>query len=231
MRKGEIKKQEILETAETMFCKNGYETTSVQDIIDVLHTSKGSFYHHYASKEMLLEAICRRRAGEISLAVSSRLSEKASALDNLNILFSGFIPLSGEKLTFLLMILPVFNLPEGRQIRYGYCESLTGSFLPDVTGQLISGTMNGELYCPDADHSARTVLLLLNDLWCRICAIMISGLENGKETDLSELLKMIESYRTSVEKVLTAPFGSFELMNLNDLKLLYGQIAQHWNQK
>ena len=58
MKKGDIKKQVILQTAETMFCRNGYETTSVQDILDALHTSKGSFYHHYASKELLLEEIC-----------------------------------------------------------------------------------------------------------------------------------------------------------------------------
>ena len=50
MRKGDIRKQEILATAEQLFCRNGYEQTSVQDIIDCLHSSKGSFYHHYASK-------------------------------------------------------------------------------------------------------------------------------------------------------------------------------------
>ena len=62
MRKGDIRKQEILATAEQLFCRNGYEQTSVQDIIDCLHSSKGSFYHHYASKEALLEGICRNRA-------------------------------------------------------------------------------------------------------------------------------------------------------------------------
>ena len=231
MRKGEIKKQEILETAERLFCKDGYETTSVQDILDVLHTSKGSFYHHYASKDMLIESICSRRAEELSRLVSSRLSLKASAVENLNVLFSGFIPLGGEKLTFLLMILPVFNMPEGRQVRYGYCESLLEAFLPDVTGQLISGTMNGELYCPDAEHSARIALMILNNLWCRICSVIISDLNNGHDTDLAELLRMTDSCRVSVEKVLSAPFGSFVLLNMNDLKLLYGQIGQHWNKK
>ena len=47
LRKGDIRKQEILKTAEMMFCRNGYEKTSIQDIIDVLHSSKGSFYHHF----------------------------------------------------------------------------------------------------------------------------------------------------------------------------------------
>ena len=43
MKKGELKKQEIMETAEILFCKKGYEQTSIQDILDKLKTSKGSF--------------------------------------------------------------------------------------------------------------------------------------------------------------------------------------------
>ena len=45
MLKGDLRKKQILETAEKMFCRDGYEKTSVQDILDVLHLSKGSFYH------------------------------------------------------------------------------------------------------------------------------------------------------------------------------------------
>ena len=62
LRKGDIRKQEILDMAETLFCRNGYEQTGIQEILDRLKISKGSFYHHYISKESLLEAMCRKRA-------------------------------------------------------------------------------------------------------------------------------------------------------------------------
>ena len=62
MLKGDLRKKQILETAERLFCENGYEKTSVQDILDVLRLSKGSFYHHYESKELLLSCICEKRA-------------------------------------------------------------------------------------------------------------------------------------------------------------------------
>ena len=41
MKKGDLRKQEILQTAEKLFCRKGYEQTSVQDILDQLKTSKG----------------------------------------------------------------------------------------------------------------------------------------------------------------------------------------------
>ena len=65
MKKGDIRKQEIIETAESLFCRYGYENTSIQNILDQLRISKGSFYHHYISKESLLEGICRKRAEQI----------------------------------------------------------------------------------------------------------------------------------------------------------------------
>ena len=69
MIKGDLRKKQILDTAEAMFAERGYEQTSVQDIIDCLHSSKGSFYHHYASKEALLEGIKTRKIGAACLDV------------------------------------------------------------------------------------------------------------------------------------------------------------------
>ena len=58
MRRGDEKKQAILDVAERLFYHKGYEQTSVQDILDVLNASKGSFYHHFESKFTVLETLC-----------------------------------------------------------------------------------------------------------------------------------------------------------------------------
>ena len=104
MKKGEIKKQEFINTGEELFCRKGYESTSVQDIIDSLNTSKGSFYHHFISKEALLEGICRRRAEQICETVSAEADSGNPAAKNLNILLSGMIPFRNERLSFLMML-------------------------------------------------------------------------------------------------------------------------------
>ena len=39
MRKGDAKRQAILDVAEKLFYSKGYEATTVQDILDVLETS------------------------------------------------------------------------------------------------------------------------------------------------------------------------------------------------
>ena len=228
MKKGDLKKQEILRTAETLFCKNGYETTSIQDILDILHTSKGSFYHHYASKELLLEAICRQRAKNVAETVLTEIDENSTAIVNLNRIISGFMPLSGEKQTFLMMILPVFDLPEGRQIRFGYAEGLSEAFREVTVKELGRGHENGDLFCLNPEHSTDILFLLLNECWYRICRLILENEKIGAETDPSDLLKEIDNYRKTTETLLSAPYGSLSLLNLEDIKFLTEQIHYHW---
>ena len=89
MKKGDLRKQEILHTAEQLFCRKGYEQTSIQDILDQLHSSKGSFYHHFISKEALLEGICRKRADQIFETLSLMIHEDDSVTDQLDACLSG----------------------------------------------------------------------------------------------------------------------------------------------
>ena len=51
----------ILEAATRLFIEKGYEHTSIQDIINNLGgLSKGAIYHHFKSKEDILEAVTDR---------------------------------------------------------------------------------------------------------------------------------------------------------------------------
>jgi AcrR family transcriptional regulator len=56
----EIRRAEILDAAFMMFIERGYDNTSLNDIISGAGLSKGMFYHHFASKEVLLEALFDR---------------------------------------------------------------------------------------------------------------------------------------------------------------------------
>ena len=52
------RKEQILETATTMFAERGYSSTSVRDIAQVLGIEAPSLYAHIRSKEELLVSIC-----------------------------------------------------------------------------------------------------------------------------------------------------------------------------
>ena len=55
-----VRRNEIIDVAEEYFYKKGYAKTSVRDIIDHIGIAKGTFYHHYKSKQALLDAVIER---------------------------------------------------------------------------------------------------------------------------------------------------------------------------
>ena len=230
MKKGDMKKQDILKTAEARFCRYGYETTSIQDILDDLHTSKGSFYHHFISKEALLEEVCRNRALSVSEMILRELEKAPSLPEKLNLLLSGILPLEGEKLSFLLMLLPVFSMPEGVCIRNCYAKVLSEIYSPVLTEMLKKGTEEGLFSCSDPMFSARLSVLLVNQYWLEICDLILLSEKTGQVADPSDLLSVTSQYRISLERILSAPFGLIELMNLPQLKAVSEAIHQHWKQ-
>ena len=52
-----IRKQKIIEVAATLFCKKGYQSTSLDDVAKEIGISKAGIYHYVSSKDNLLSII------------------------------------------------------------------------------------------------------------------------------------------------------------------------------
>lgn len=228
MKKGELKKQEILRTAEARFCRDGYEKTSIQDILDDLHTSKGSFYHHFVSKEALLEEICRNRAAEYSEQVFQRITEDLNPSDRLNLLIDGMIPFNGEKISFLLMLIPVFSGPEGIMIRNCYANELERLYGGKIADTLQKGTEESVYACSDPEFSAKMLSMLVNRFWLEICDQVLENEALGRNTDAGDLMSLTDNYRRVMERLISAPYGSLDLISLSEVQALTEQIHLHW---
>ena len=54
----EITVARILDVSERLFLEKGYDNTTIQDIVDELGgLSKGAVYHHFKSKEEIMDAV------------------------------------------------------------------------------------------------------------------------------------------------------------------------------
>lgn len=56
-KKGRNTKNRIVSAAWTLFYKQGYDNTTVEEIIEESNTSKGSFYHYFEGKDALLGSL------------------------------------------------------------------------------------------------------------------------------------------------------------------------------
>lgn len=57
MNSNQTTKELIVSTAWKLFYKKGYDNTTVDEIIENSHTSKGAFYHYFKGKDSLLSSL------------------------------------------------------------------------------------------------------------------------------------------------------------------------------
>lgn len=50
-------RDQIIEAADQLFYQRGFEHTSFSDIADAVQISRGNFYHHFKSKDEILDAV------------------------------------------------------------------------------------------------------------------------------------------------------------------------------
>ena len=72
MKKGERRKQELLQIAYRMFISRGYENTSVDEIIEEADIAKGTYYYYFETKEQMLDEMCATLGGRAAEAGSCR---------------------------------------------------------------------------------------------------------------------------------------------------------------
>ena len=82
IKEGEVRKREILVVARELFVKQGYDQTSVNDILKIVDIAKGTFYYYFSSKKEVLEAIILDIVVEGAKRAANILKDKSIPLVN-----------------------------------------------------------------------------------------------------------------------------------------------------
>ena len=75
--------EKILDVSYRLFTEKGYERTTIQDIVDALGMSKGAIYHHFKSKEDILDQITTRYYDQMDWFSHIRADESLTGLEKL----------------------------------------------------------------------------------------------------------------------------------------------------
>ena len=78
------RRNEILDVAERLFCTQGYDNTSTNDILAEIGIARGTLYYHFKNKEDILDAMIDRILDEIiRKAKNIALNESMPVLERL----------------------------------------------------------------------------------------------------------------------------------------------------
>src|SRR5436305_14901601 len=83
---------QIIETAEQLFSKKGYEATTVRDIAEQAGVNIAMISYYFGSKEKLLEALFNHRLGDLRMRVENLLkNDSLSPFQKVDILIDDHI--------------------------------------------------------------------------------------------------------------------------------------------
>lgn len=88
--KGEGNRQRIIEAADSLFYRRGYNQTSFQDISDATGIPRGNFYYYFKTKDDILNAVVDTRIADLTLMVNSCESATSDARERL-LMFSNML--------------------------------------------------------------------------------------------------------------------------------------------
>jgi AcrR family transcriptional regulator len=71
-KRADTKRDKIVRSAAKLFLDKGYDSVSINDIIDVVGGSKGTIYSHFGSKEKLFEAVVEQMCADVTIRIDTR---------------------------------------------------------------------------------------------------------------------------------------------------------------
>ena len=93
--KGDGNRQRIVDAADNLFYRRGYNQTSFQDISDATGIPRGNFYYYFKTKDEILNAVVSSRMDELSEMLNHCEAETVDARERL-LLFSNMLEVNQD---------------------------------------------------------------------------------------------------------------------------------------
>lgn len=160
----ELTQERIIKAATELFTRQGYDKTSMQDIINATGgLSKGAVYHHYQSKEDLFDAVANRLMNTVSETTSKAhaRSKQGTALKQLQSLFSP--ERARKRLEAADLMFREFN-PKANPKMIGMEFTALVDERDDFVDLIKQGNQDGSMHVDHVEQTAEIFRLLAN-MW------------------------------------------------------------------
>lgn len=202
---------EFLDVAQKFFYSKGYEQTSVQEIINKVGVAKGTFYHYFASKTDLLDALIERIIGQILTLLEPLVTDESlNAKQKFEQFFARVNNWKTANRDFLLEIMRVLYQDENVLLRTKLRARSRAMTLPLLTEIIRQGVDEEAFDVANPDHAAEIVFVMGQACSDATAEQLLK--ESQDEVAVSEIKAMLIAYERSIERVLHASEGSLRLI-------------------
>lgn len=218
-------RERILETASLLFMEKGFSATSIDDILQNVNIAKGTFYHHFISKEALLESVTDdlTRMGYSEIIERMRSTKTDNAIAKLNSLFRISMEWRDENIESMMYLIEALCKETNISLKTTLKLKSRKLNIPLFEEILVEGKKAGLFHFEEARITAELILLILE------------GLSDHLTEDLLfyrtviPVEKLISEYQTSLERILGLETNTIRLIDWNSYNSIKKKVREFKN--
>lgn len=209
-KEGVERKNEFIEAAIDLFCQQGYENTSINDIINKVNVSKGAFYHYFESKEDLLAIIGQIHAEKlIQMAKKTSFDKKLNAIEKINKLIVNAQGYRFSEMENPSKAVKIFFNQNNLKLLTIIFENIKQSVKPLLENILKQGVKEGVFKINNISETASLYFYLVNIFNQYLIKIILTA--KSKKEAMLAVWEKADFYQGVMEKLLGVELGSFVL--------------------
>lgn len=195
-KRGDARKKEILDTAEQLFAVNGFDNTSTNDIINAIGIARGTLYHHFISKEDILDSVIDR-INETLMRNAKEIAEdkQIPLLDRL----TGSICALNVDSRIGEEVLIQVHKPQNALLHQKMQEKVISGLVPIITGLIEEGNRDGIFHSPYPKEAAEMVIIYSN-----------TAFDDLAEIPSNERMQKIQAFICHTERIIGAYEGTLQ---------------------
>ena len=155
MKKGKKMKKELLKIAYDMFLTQGYENTSVDEIIEKAQIAKGTYYYHFQSKEQMLEEVIDMMIDSETKMAKQIITMDISVPQKIVMILTSMKPTEAEE--------PIKNTlfqPENVLMHHKVRRKLINILTPILSEVIKEGVGEGIFECDNIPERVKMLLII-----------------------------------------------------------------------
>ncbi len=210
------RRKELISAARQLFFTQGYDSTSVRDIVVAIGVAKGTFYYYFDTKEEILEAVVDEIT-EQTIAVMHAIvtNPDLSAIEKWQQAFQATASWKIEHRTEMVALLQMLNRPENLRLRVKIEEQAVAAATPEIAQIIAQGVREGVFETEYVEESAEITFSIM-----RSSSKFMGGLilEPERYADpLSLARHKVAALQSAVERLLGAPPNSLPMTDADTL--------------
>lgn len=217
VKSADVRKDEILDTAQALFAERGYAHTSVQAVIDAVGISKGAFYHHFGSKSEMLDALIARLSDEAVAVLRPLVADPdVSAVDKFIDFWRRIGAWKGERRALMIGVHEGLQQDANALLLLRQRKAAEDAYAPLLASIIREGVVEGTFDTPAAEQTSRIVFQIVGTM-SEAFGGAIFGAARAT-VSLAELEAIHEAHARAIERVLGASEGSLSLIERDALQ-------------